>query len=99
MPRNLRSTSVSRGSVIQFRRVILALFNIPFLGRDPDLHLGLSDSSAGAVARRFAASLRLAVAERCRLSVPGLVSVVGRRVVRHVVVGSLPSRFRLRCSA
>jgi hypothetical protein len=77
MPRNLRSTSVSRGSVVQFRRVILALFNIPFPGRDPDLHLGLSDSSAGDVARRSAASLRLAVAERCRLSVArgGLVSI------------------------
>ncbi len=99
MLRNLRSTSVSKGSVIQSRRVILALFNIPFPGRNQDLRLGLSDSSAGDVARRSAASLRLAVAERCCLSDPGLVSVVGRCVIRHVVVGSLHSRFCLRCSS
>ncbi len=42
MLRNLRSTSVSKGRVIQSRRVILALFNIPFPGRNQDLRLGLS---------------------------------------------------------
>jgi hypothetical protein len=88
MPINLRLTTVSKGIVIQFRRVILTLFNIIFPGRNADFHLGLSDSSAGDVAYRSASSLRLAVAELCRLSVPGLVSVVGRHVVRHVVVGS-----------
>jgi hypothetical protein len=90
---------VSKGSVIQSRRVILALLNIPFPGRDPDLRLGVSDASAGDVARRPSVSMRLRVAERCLLSHPGLVSVVVRRVVRHIVAGLQSSRSRLRCSA
>ena len=73
IPRNLRSTSVSKGSVIQSRRVILAKFVIPFPGRDPDLGLdpgrGGSSLDPGLVgsgsmsldfAHRLAASLLLA---------------------------------------
>ena len=68
-------TSVSKGSVIQCRRVILELFVIPLPGRDPDLGLdpgrGGSSPDLGFVgpgsmlldsARRLAASLLLAVA-------------------------------------
>ena len=78
IPRNLRSTSVSKGSVIHSRRVILALFAIPLPGRDPDLGLDPSRVGGGGssldlglvgpgsmpldLARRLAASLLLAVA-------------------------------------
>ena len=75
IPRNLRSTSVSKGSVIQSQRVILALFVTPLPGRDPDLGLdpgrGGSSPDLGFLgpgsmpldsARRLAASLLLAVA-------------------------------------
>jgi hypothetical protein len=82
MPKKLCSTNVSKGSVIQ--RVILALFIMPFPCCDQDLRLCLSSSSSGDLALRLAAFLSLAAAERCRLSDPGLVSVVGCRDVQHV---------------
>ena len=97
--RNLRSTSVSKGSVIHSWRVILALLVIPFPGRDTDLGLGGSCLMSAEVARSRAASLRLANAERRRLSDPGRVFVADGRDVCRVDAGSLSSRFLLRGSA
>ena len=99
IPRNLRSTSVSKGSVIHSRYVVLALFSIPFPGLDPDLGLGLSCRRPVGLARCLAASFRLVVAERCRASEPDLLHVFGCPDAQYDVAGSLSSHFRLRDSA
>lgn len=85
--------------MIQSRRVILALFLIPFPGRDPDLGLGLSNSRVDGLARSLAASLRLAVVKRCRASEPDRFSAVGCFDGRSVVAGSYSLLFLLRGSA
>ena len=101
IPRNLRSTSVSKGSVIHSWHVILAVFSIPFPGLDPGL--GFVLSSRGLLGPPhdccLAAIVRLAVAERRRALDPGLLPVFGCRDGRHGAVGSHSSRFRLRDSA
>ena len=99
IPRNLRSTSVSRGSVIQSRFVILALFRIPFPGLDPDLGLGCHGWGRHGLAPSLAAAFRRVVAEPCRASEPDLLPVLGCFDSRHVAVGSRSSNFRLRESA
>ncbi len=101
IPRNLRSTSVFKGSVINFRYVILAVFSIPFPGLDPVL--GLVLPSRGLLGLPplpcLAATFRLAVAERRRASEPGLLPVFGCRAAGHHAAASHSSRFRLRDSA
>ena len=112
IPRNLRSTSVSKGSVNQSRHVILAVFSNPFPGHEPGLGLGLVLSSRGSLGLPpspcLVAIFRLAVAERCRASEPGLLSDFGCRPGRHDVAASHgrhhgaashSARFRLRDSA
>ena len=99
IPRNLRSTSVSKGSVIQSRFVILALFSIPFPGLDPDRGRGLSSWGLLRSAPCLAASFRLVVAERRRASEPDLLPAFDCCDGRHDAADSHSSRFRLRDSA
>ena len=69
-----RSTSVSTGSVVQSRYVILEAYVIPFPCREPDLGVFHRLSRVVDVPRSLTACLLVAVSWRVRLLFPGLFS-------------------------